>query len=49
VGYTLPQLAADVINFFLKVFHSKPVQRTGGIGSSAVVFNKSQNVPNGCN
>jgi hypothetical protein len=49
VGYTMPQLAADVINFFLKVFHSKPVQRTGGIGSSAVVFNKSQNVPNGCN
>lgn len=31
VGYTIPAIIANVINFFLRVFRAKPIQRTGGI------------------
>ena len=41
VGYSLPKYAADVANFFLRVFNSPPIKRTGGIGSSRKVFQRS--------
>jgi hypothetical protein len=31
VGYTIPQRVADVVNFFLKAFQSKPIPATGGL------------------
>ncbi|GAA4983928.1 hypothetical protein [Actinopolymorpha pittospori] len=45
VGYTLPAPVVNVINFFLRVFKAKPIERRGGIGSSATFFAKAEIVP----
>ncbi|MFK3978992.1 AAA family ATPase [Micromonospora sp. NPDC050397] len=39
VGYSMPQVVADVINFFLRVFDAKPINRQGGIGATENIFN----------
>jgi hypothetical protein len=41
VGYSIPKPVADLINLFLQVFKSTPIQRAGGIGQSQQVFQKS--------
>lgn len=38
VGYSIPAPVADVINFFLRVFRSDPVERAGGIGTRTTPF-----------
>jgi hypothetical protein len=45
VGYTIPSPVADVINFFLRTFNTRPIQASGGIGSSTTVVNRSETVP----
>ena len=45
VGYTLPAPVVHVINFFLRVFKAKPIERRGSIGSSATLFTKAEIVP----
>ena len=47
VGYTIPVVVAEVINFFLRVFRTRPIQSTGGIGSSApLIAPRTEVVPN---
>ncbi|GIF96899.1 hypothetical protein [Catellatospora citrea] len=51
VGYSIPAPVAAVVNFFLRVFKAKPVQRTGGIPDPAGkvhIFDASQFEPAGC-
>jgi len=47
IGYTIPVVVAEVINFFLRVFRTRPIQSTGGIGSSApLIAPRTEVVPN---
>jgi len=41
IGYSIPEPAADLINLFLKVFRSKPIQRADGVGGTKQVFQKA--------
>jgi hypothetical protein len=45
VGYSIPAPVADVINLFLKVFHSTPIEGSGGVGSRARVFDRQTVTP----
>lgn len=45
VGYSIPKPVADLINVFLRVFHTAPIQRAGGIGGKAKVFEKYTHYP----
>jgi hypothetical protein len=42
VGYSIPKPVADVINYFLRVFKTKPIQRASGIGNSVVAVKLAQ-------
>ena len=45
IGYTMPAPVAEVINFFLKTFRAKPIQRSGGRGVSVPVFKRNDLIP----
>jgi hypothetical protein len=45
VGYSIPAPVADLINLFLKVFRTTPIERTGGIGGQAKIFDKQTFTP----
>lgn len=34
IGYSIPTPVADVVNFFLRVFKSDPIEKVGGIGTT---------------
>ncbi|WP_146167648.1 hypothetical protein [Micromonospora sp. MH33] len=51
VGYTIPAIVEKVINFFLRVFRAKPIQRTGGIPNppkTEKLFGATQYDPPSC-
>lgn len=45
VGYSMPAAVQQVINFFLRLFEAKPIERQGGIGSTDNIFNSYEVVP----
>jgi hypothetical protein len=45
VGYSMPAAVQQVINFFLRLFDAKPIERQGGIGSTENVVNSYTLVP----
>lgn len=45
VGYSIPAPVADVINFFLRVFKTRPIERADGIGKSIDVLRRQQTDP----
>ena len=47
VGYSIPTVVADIINFFLRVFGTKPIKRSGGIGRTFLTMNKDDVIPTG--
>lgn len=51
VGYSIPAPVADVVNFFLRVFKAKPIQRTAGVPQppgKLHIFDATQFEPAGC-
>ena len=40
IGYRIPAPVADLINFFLEKFNTKPIERQAGIGENVNTFNK---------
>ncbi|GAB3341072.1 hypothetical protein RMN56_06160 [Micromonospora halotolerans] len=51
VGYTIPAIIANVINFFLRVFGAEPIPRTGGIPNppeTEKLFEATQYDPPSC-
>jgi hypothetical protein len=45
VGYSIPAPVADLINLFLKVFRTTPIERTGGVGGQAKIFDRETFTP----
>ncbi|MEW2382093.1 hypothetical protein AB0873_08365 [Micromonospora sp. NPDC047707] len=45
ISYSIPQVVADVVNFFLKVFRTRPIQRTGGLGDETTVVKRAETIP----
>lgn len=45
VGYSIPAIVAKVVNFFLRVFKTRPIERASGIGSSIEAVKLAQIVP----
>lgn len=45
VSYSIPKVVADVVNFFLKVFRTKPIRQRGELGDEVVVLKRTETVP----
>ncbi|MEV6376577.1 hypothetical protein [Micromonospora musae] len=45
LDYSIPKVVADVLNFFLRTFHTKPIQHRGESGDEHVVLRRSETVP----
>lgn len=45
VGYSIPAPVAELINLFLKVFRTTPIERTGGVGGQTKIFDKETFAP----
>ncbi|MFG1777344.1 hypothetical protein ACGFIG_13055 [Micromonospora sp. NPDC049048] len=45
IGYSIPKVVADVVNFFLKVFRTKPIETSGTLGSQTTVVKRGETVP----
>ncbi|MFI7488255.1 hypothetical protein ACIBXA_07710 [Micromonospora echinaurantiaca] len=45
VSYSIPKVVADVVNFFLKVFRTKPIRQRGELGDEVVVLKRAETVP----
>ncbi|MER7461212.1 hypothetical protein [Micromonospora sp. NPDC126480] len=45
IGYSIPQVVADVVNFFLKVFNTRPIRRTGDLGDETTVVKRAETIP----
>ncbi|MDO3704672.1 hypothetical protein Q3W71_23700 [Micromonospora sp. C28SCA-DRY-2] len=45
LGYSIPKVVADVVNFFLKVFKTKPIRQKGELGDEVVVLKRAETVP----
>ncbi|MEU9508140.1 hypothetical protein AB0D32_17900 [Micromonospora sp. NPDC048170] len=45
IGYSIPQVVADVVNFFLKVFRTRPIESSGQLGSQSTVVKRAETVP----
>ncbi len=46
IGYTIPRAIVDVINIFLRTFDARPIEGSGGIGSTTNILNRQEIVPN---
>jgi len=45
VGYSIPAPVTELINLFLKVFQTSPIERTGGVGGQTKIFDKETFAP----
>lgn len=45
IGYSIPAPVAELINVFLKVFRSIPIERAGGVGGQSKIFDKETFAP----
>ncbi|MGS2615265.1 hypothetical protein ACVCAH_12180 [Micromonospora sp. LZ34] len=45
ISYSIPKVVADVVNFFLRVFKTKPIRQRGELGDESVVVKRSETVP----
>jgi hypothetical protein len=45
IGYSIPAPVADVVNLFLRVFHTTPIEADGGVGGRARIFDKQTVTP----
>jgi hypothetical protein len=48
VGYQMPQLVTDAINFFMRALNVKPINSEGGIEKSEGLIDKTDYTPSGC-
>ncbi len=51
IGYALPKVVVTVVNFFLKIFHAKPISETGSLFKFLQPFNvlnQRFQLPDGC-
>jgi hypothetical protein len=45
VGYSIPQVVADLVNLFLKVFKARPIAASGGPSKRIPIFTKDETDP----
>lgn len=48
VGYQMPQLVTDAINFFMRALNVKPINSEGGFEKVDALIDKTDYVPSGC-
>ncbi len=51
IGYALPKVVVNVVNFFVKIFHAKPISETGSLFKFLQPFNvlnQRFQLPDGC-
>jgi hypothetical protein len=48
VGYQIPQVVTDAINFFMHALGIKPINSEGGFEQEEPLINKTDYVPEGC-
>jgi hypothetical protein len=48
VGYQIPQVVTNAINFFMRALGIKPINSEGGVEKEEALINKTDYVPEGC-
>ena len=48
VGYQIPQVVTNAINFFMHALGIKPINSEGGFEKEEPLINKTDYVPEGC-
>ncbi|MFC0504532.1 hypothetical protein [Micromonospora costi] len=45
ISYSIPKVVADIVNFFLRTFKTRPIKQRGELGDETVVVKRSETVP----